>query len=288
MVPRPRRTARGAALLCATLSVASGCENPVDTSALPSVDTERASPRLDRVGAPTHASAVTPEAWDVYDVPRPRGGRVIGRTRAQQRIGITARWAKPGTSADTRATRQWMRLQWADPCLDGDTVWADLPAQWIEGRVGAIPARDPGGRIPLAPVPAGRGARLHVDEALTMRSHPGEECGVIAPVRAHDRIPVTGRATAPNGAWWLRIEQRQRIGWVPEAPGRVQASVLRLVWLAMKERTERTCTQLAMDPRNMWGVCTADLLGRMRSAFERKYDRLDPVEGRETLHHHPG
>ena len=163
--------------------------------------------------------------------------------------------------SDPRASR------WAHGVLDAGASLVDpgrsraLRGPGLGAGAGATGARCRAGgcgTVTGGPVRSGPGAHL----PILVEAVDGET----------DSAPIL-----ETQAGWHRIEHRQRHGWIRTRDARVSSCA---PWWWWKEGWVRTCLTFG----GTWRLCTAREDGRLAAAFQRRYDRMDPVCGREPGH----
>ena len=142
------------------------------------------------------------------------------------------------------------------------------------------------GALSGPPVPYSVGHFLSATEEQPVPLHtcPHLECPLL--YAAAGRVPVTG-VWEQAGARWYRVDYQQALLWTP-AQQPAQLSLrgwLRALNPPAAESVRsgwRSCEPLVLFPPPALAICAVTAQGRYVDEFERTYDKLDPVFGREA------
>ena len=232
------------------------------------------APVAGAVTVPTRQSTLP---WPYFDTATARFGRLAGMLQAGESYTVSGVWDGPpdGSVGGQRHCRLVPARAWYRLTLEGRSFWSCVPDDWVVWDAGRVPATPPWGvRVETAAVgtPASRVSFGAGTELVTL---PAPGSPVYQVLEGSERLLATGRWQG-----WLRLEVHQRVVWAP-APGFWRRTRLGLWPVLFGDRPVRTCLPLVLFPPSRWSVCAVDRDGRFTDVFEREYDLLDPVFGRE-------
>ena len=233
-------------------------------------------------------------SWTLYSHPAPRFGMPVMRTSEGETWEVTGRWhpdpEPPGYQWWVIAPyNTWYRLRSHIQPGGLVSVWSLLPDQWMTGAVlDDIPWVDaPWGQVwDVVPYSIGHYLVAKEDLPLALHTCPQVECPVF--YQATTNVPVTGVFGRETETWY-RVDYKETQLWVQgtETQGLSMSPRGRLRLLSnpagLPSPGWRSCEPIVFFPPPPVALCPVDAQGRFTDEFERQYDKLDPVFGREDF-----
>ena len=272
------RATRAAGLTLAWLLLAACAAEAVPAVTGPLPELAAVQPAL-----PGGPAFKTPKAWALYSQPGPRFGAPVGWSNVGATLAVTGRW-RPDPELSGRQWgppyETWFRLNTDLPPWGLVTVWSALPPQWLPGRTAEeIPwVEAPWGQVrDSVPYSLGHFLQPEAGESLPLHTCPALACPLFGTAPAAAQVAVTGLYGAEPDRWY-RVDFRQAVLWVRAA----DAPRLQYTWRPRREASGwRSCEPVVLFPPPPLTLCPVNAQGRYVDEFEREYDRLDPVYGRE-------